>query len=207
MLLASAGLLFGAVFVLSSGLATFAAVVAPGRDGAYGKLRLECDAKASSLALADAAAPAPIKDPQITSTTIVWGALIRLSSRNAQGEVQRLGSSTSHLKCGRYEVRVSGGYLNPRQMGEGGAIEFPVVEIRHGQDVIVPRTAIAECEEALPRYAHFGPCTKAWAQSVRVAWNAAAKKSQVTIERAYIDRDHKDRNVTDAFDVAARDSR
>ena len=205
--LASCGFAIGALFVLSSALATFAAAVAPAREGAYGKLRLDCDAKSSVLHVVDASAPAAKRDGQLNSTTIVWGALIRLGPKNAQGEAMRLGSSTSHYRCGRYEIRISGGYLNPRPMGEGGAIEFPVIEVRQGQDSVVPRTALAECEEALPRYGHFGECTKAWAESVSVAWNASTQKSQVTIRRAYIDRAHNDRTATDAFEVAARDSR
>ncbi|HYC47802.1 MAG TPA: hypothetical protein VED01_20210 [Burkholderiales bacterium] len=200
LLFACAGLLTGAVIALSAAFTTLAAVPAP--DAGYGKLRLTCEAKASSLHVADAAAPAAAGQ-RGTSTTIVWGALIRMGPKNQRGESLRLGSSTSQYRCGRYDVRVSGGYLNPRPMGEGGAIEFPVIEIREGKNVIVPRTALSECEEALPRYGHFGECAKSWAKSISVAWNPATRKALVTLERAYVDKAYEDKTLTERYEAGA----
>jgi hypothetical protein len=179
------------------------------QDPGYGKVRLACDAAASSMEIGDWGAPESRgASRQAPSTIIDWHALIRMGpQKNQRGEPLRTGTRTVTHRCGLYTARIKGGYLSPNTSGESGAIEFPVVEVLMDRTLVVPPTALDRCEQALPRYEGYAPCPKGWALAMRVVWNAKERKTKVSIQRAYEDRAYEERTVIDELEVAADQKR
>lgn len=175
---------------LALGIALLAPLaLAPRRqDERNGDLVLRCDAARSWLHLGDTTGALLPRDSLYASRTIAWGALIKAGpGTNPHGDPLRTGTRTITRKCGALTVRVSAGFLNPNVQGELGAVEFPVVSVLAGSRLVLPRTALASCEQGPGRYEAFAPCPAGWATAVTVQYDPRTRATRRVAVRTYMD--------------------
>lgn len=179
------------------GIALLAA--APWRqEDRYGVLQMRCDARRSWLQLGDTTqASLPTATTQ-TARAIAWASLMTSGPRtNQHGDPLRTGTRTITRRCGALTVRVSAGFLNPNVQGELGAVEFPVVSVLAGSRLVLPRTALASCEQGPGRYEAFAPCPAGWATTVTIQYDPRARATRRIAVRAYMDSTFREQTQAD----------
>jgi hypothetical protein len=164
-------------------------------------LVLVCDQAAATLAIGSEGPPSALPSGSAI-TRVDWARLIEYGrDENPAGDPLRTGSGTATHRCGDLVVSVQGGFLNSNAVGELGALEFPIASVRRGDVVIVPPTALAECEQANPRFELHGDCPGGYAESIRV--RSSREGWKVTYERAYLDPEREERTETKEETVRA----
>jgi len=144
----------------------------------------------------------PDGDVPAKTVRVNWSALIRLGPpRNSFGDRNRSGSAVSRVRCGPLEVQISAGYLNTNPQGELGVIEFPVVTIAQAANIVLPNTAMSDCEVSLSRYSYFGKCPDSWARSITAVKHRKTGELRLTVERAFVDSDYQYQLRTDTVRV------
>lgn len=88
-------------------------------------------------------------------------------AKNNSNELLRTGSRVVIRQCGEVQIRIEAGYLNDNIQGQDGAMDFPVIELRKGNQIILPKTALEECFVNDTRTKYFGECPEKWAQSIQ----------------------------------------
>lgn len=153
-------------------------------SGAWGQqnpdLAYICDEKSNWVFVASLAATDDIKSQRELGRKIeeiaTWS-LIMVSPEDKKGNVLRTGSRVTSRNCGRFLVRISGGYLNSSPLGELGAIQFPIVEISVEDKLLLPRTALSVCDSSISKYSAWGACPTSWAISVSALWQSPSQQS------------------------------
>lgn len=131
------------------------------------KLVYYCDANNSSIYI-DKSIVSPLPTQGHFKKLIIdWGSLVRYSKekKDRYGDPLRAGSKVINHTCGDIKINISFGYLNEDCQGELGGIEFPVIEVRRNENIILSKIALGECSTRIDR---FGPCPGSWAQSVLI---------------------------------------
>jgi len=144
----------------------------------------------------------PDEQPSLQVTyskhVVRWGTLLKVGpEKNQWGDPLRTGSRNASNKCGPFKVIFSSGFLNSNPQGELGAIDFPVVEIRKGNKVILEQTALELCDVNLSRYNYFGECPDRWAKSIEVVPTSSGH--EVRVKRAFTDAASKDVERIDLY--------
>jgi len=156
-------------------------------------LQYTCVAGKSEIVISADAEAAP------SGTRLAWSHLIRLGpQKNNQGDLLRTGSKTLARTCGALSVRFKGGYLNSNVMGQDGAVEFAVVEIRHGKKKLLPATAMAECDMNDDRMNYFGACPNRWAVSIHTH-TIASGRWEISVVRQFLDNATTVRKVSETI--------
>lgn len=165
-------------------------------------LRIVCDPAGPVLELTVGTPPAsPGRTPRPGSVTeLDWIRLIEWGEeKNPAGDPLRIGTRRDTRECGDLTVSVEAGFLNSNAVGELGALEFPTVEVRRGGAVLVPRTALEECQRDSPRFELYGSCPEGYATAI--ALRPAGAATEILYERHYLDEDSKERHRRDTRTV------
>jgi len=146
-----------------------------------------CNAKTSSFFIIAEDSEVSWPKGMRPNRSIQWSSLLKWGPQtNGSGDPLRTGSLVVNRQCGKLNIRFEGGYLNDNLQGQDGALEFPVIELTIDKRLVLPRTAIAECDASDTRTAYFGPCPSEWAQSIQ-AVTKPVDKVNVTIKRKFVD--------------------
>lgn len=152
------------------------AQAARGEDAA-GSVRLFCGADGTHLELAVPGAELaqvddPTSGPMRTPARAEWIDITGLASYGRQdqhGNVLRTGSRSVLRECGRFSVRISGGYYNANPMGElGAADDYPLVEILEGTRPLAVPIAMGACDPSSARASYLAQCPDDWAARIEV---------------------------------------
>lgn len=174
---------------------TLADEVAPAID-------LHCNPRTGDLFISAEADAGPEDRHRFTVRRIPWAALLKVGpQRNGHGIHLRSGSRVLRRTCGALTVEFASGFLNANPMGELGALDFPLVEIRRGRTTLLPRTGLEACEVTSGRFQLIGPCPERWARSI--ALTATDGGYRITLKRAFTDAAYQDVERVDTLEIAA----
>lgn len=162
-------------------------------EGAQSPLPYDCNPRSGAMVIGQAQ-----PQPDFMRAKLDWIALLKVGPRKNQwGDPLRSGSRTASKTCGPITIRYSSGFLNTNPQGELGALDFPVIEIRHGQRLLLEATALEQCDVRTARYEYFGACPARWASRIEVVPVAAG--FQVRVLRNYLDAEFNEAERTDVY--------
>ena len=147
-----------------------AVIASPVAHASSSMLRLQCDAASDTLRLSSADAPPQTRADTPPTQEIDVSALVLYRNDEADNP-RRTGTRSMLRRCGRYTLRISGGFYNANVLGElGAADDFPVVEVAWNGRTRVGPLRIGTCEEGSPRH---GDCARDWAESLEIMRGSA----------------------------------
>ena len=197
-MMASGRHLPGAIFLMALALPGGGAAA----DEAASPLDFHCNRQTGALLISAEANAGPEDRSQFTVRRIPWATLLKVGpQRNGHGIPLRSGSRVARQRCGPLTVEFASGFLNANPMGELGALDFPVIEIRRGRTVLLPRTGLEACEATSGRFQQIGPCPDRWARSIALA--ATDGGYRITLKRAFTDAEYQDMERVDTIEIAA----
>lgn len=187
------------------GVAIWIALALPGNgalaDEPPTTLDFHCNGRTGALFISAEANAAPGEPGQFIVRRIPWASLLKVGpQRNGHGTPLRSGSRVLRQACGPLTVEFASGFVNANPQGELGALDFPLVEIRRGRTILLPRTALEACEVTSARYQLIGPCPARWARSITL--DAVDGGYRITLQRAFTDAEYQDVTRVDTIDVA-----
>ncbi len=159
-----------------------------------------CDPSLSSLLVTESKEDISKLPPgnQRVATTVDWHALIRHDKKNQMGYPLRTGTRTRSVPCGRYTVRISGGFLNSSATGEMGVIVYAVVEVFRGSTPVVAPTALSSCDSDLPIYRrHAGGCPDGWALSIEIEKYEFGPQQILVFKREFLNEKRQEQRRVD----------
>ena len=154
-----------------------------GEDNWY-KIQMACDAAALTVHLGDLSLVSP--EPASRITELSFPRIPRSKETNSWGERYRMPSkATVKRTCGAFTIVTRSKFLNENIDGELGAIEFGTVEVRRGDQTVLPETALEECSPSVERYRFFGDCPDRWARTITIRQEEGAKSLLLRVVRDY----------------------
>lgn len=167
-------------------------------DPVESELLFYCNQSSGAFFLSSDPAEQPSPSARYKKRSIDWTSLLKMGPQtNAWGDPLRSGSRKAIKKCGPITATFSSGFLNTNPQGELGALDFPVVEIRKGNKVLLAPTALEQCDIQLSRYNYFGACPDSWAQLIEVLPTSGGHLVQV--KRVFTDEAYKEVSRTDVY--------
>lgn len=163
-------------------------------------LDFHCNQRTGALFISTEANAGPVDRSQFTVRRIPWASLLKVvPPRNGHGDPLRSGSRVLRQACGPLTVEFTSGFLNANPQGTLGALDFPLVEIRRGRTILLPRTALEACEVNSQRYQLVGPCPERWARSITL--DASDGSYRITLQRTFTDAEYQDVARVDSIDI------
>ena len=151
-----------------------------------------CDQRKSIFFVSVGLEAKPTTEANYDEKIIDWVGLMpvrKVVNDGVQEIWSRMTSKVVSRQCGLLEIRFKGGALIGNPNGPYGAVEFPLVELRKNNKIVLPETALYECE--LPNKEGFNPfyhCPDGYAQSIE-STVTPKNKLKITVHRNFLDPD------------------
>jgi len=167
-------------------------------DPVESKIAFYCDQQTGAFFISAVSADRPKVAKKLRKHVMNWAALLKIGpEKNGWGDPLRTGTTIKSERCGPIKVTFSSGFLNANPQGELGALDFPVIEISKGKQVLLKSTAIEQCDVNIPRFTYFGQCPNSWARSIEVI--PTPEGLTIEVKRLYIDEDYNEVERTDVL--------
>ena len=167
-------------------------------DPVESKIAFYCDQQTGAFFISAVSADRPKVAKKLRKHVMNWAALLKIGpEKNGWGDPLRTGTTIKSERCGPIKVTFSSGFPNANPQGELGALDFPVIEISKGKQVLLKPTAIEQCDVNIPRFNYFGQCPNSWARSIEVI--PTPEGLTIEVKRFYTDEDYNEVERTDVL--------
>ena len=187
---------FKKFFALTAVVAPLSAIAFD--DPIEDKISVYCDHHTGAFFISAISSERPKVAERFRKHVVNWPALLKIGpEKNGWGDPLRTGTTIKTQRCGPIKISFSSGFLNANPQGELGALDFPVIAIGKGKQLLLKPTAIEQCDVNIPRYNYFGHCPNSWAKSIEVT--PTPEGLTIEVKRLYTDENYKEVERTDVF--------
>jgi hypothetical protein len=162
------------------------------------KIPVYCNAQSGAFFISAVPADRPKVQSKFQKHRLNWIRLLKLGpQKNVLGDPLKTGTRVKTFLCGPITIKYSSGFLNSNPQGELGALNFPVIAVWKGKQVLLPSTALEECDVNLGRYEYFDLCPNGWARSIMV--EPTSKGLTIEVKRTFTDGNYDKIERTDVY--------
>jgi hypothetical protein len=123
-----------------------------------------------------------LEGPSRTMEAVNTSQLTLSTEQDARGESLRIGSRRTSRSCGPFTIVLSSGWFNANPMGEMGADDFSVFELRLGGKRVLGPLALGSCGSGGRSW---GECPADWVTSTTFQWGERLGQPVFRLNHAY----------------------